>query len=173
MIKPNFQRLWLEFPDHVQYKTMKDLYTMLGGAAEKNIYSLGFGPTGNACASRLSVAFNKAGAPISTAMANAVNARTLGTSDGSRIIYGVADFRKYLLKVLGKPSVDNMSPYDDEFKNRKGIIAFSVNWTGATGHIALWNGSNYREPGHDNYSSYVNPANSDVKTSKGEFWELA
>ncbi|NHZ43583.1 T6SS effector amidase Tae4 family protein [Massilia aquatica] len=173
MIKPNFQRLWLEFPDHVQYKTMKDLYTMLGGAAEKNINLPGFGPNGNACASRLSVAFNKAGAPISSVLANSVGARTLGAKDGSRIIYGVADFRNYLFKVLGKPSVDDMSPYDDQFKTRQGIIAFSVNWAGATGHIALWNGSNYREPGHDDYSSYVNPANSDVKTSKGEFWELA
>lgn len=39
-----------------------------------------------------------------------------------------------------------------------GIIAFSVNWLGATRHIALWNGTNYREPGHDDYSTYVNRA---------------
>lgn len=173
MIKPKFHRLWLEFPDHVKYKTMKDLYTALGGAAEKNIQAPGFGPNGNTCASRLSMAFNKAGSPINSTLANSIGVRTLGAKDGSRIIYGVADFRKYLIKLLGEPVTDKVSLYDDNFRGRKGIIAFSVNWAGATGHIALWNGVNYREPGYDNYSTYVDPANSQVKTSKGEFWEIA
>jgi hypothetical protein len=173
VIKPNFQRLWLEFPDHIQYQSLKDLYTALGGAAEKNIDLPGFGPNGNTCASRLSVAFNKAGAPINMAVAGGVGASTLGTADGSRIIFRVADFRNYLLKLLGKPAIDNASPYDDAFQGRKGIIAFSVNWQGATGHIALWNGSVYREPSYDNYSSYVNSANPNVRTSRGEFWEVA
>jgi hypothetical protein len=33
MIKPNFQRLWFEFPDHTKYRSLKDLYTALGGSA--------------------------------------------------------------------------------------------------------------------------------------------
>ncbi len=173
MTKPNFQGLWHAFPDHAKYRSLKDLYTVLGGAAEKNIELPGFGPNGNTCASRLSVAFNKAGAPINMALANAVGAKTLGTSDGSRIIYRVSDFRNYLLKLLGPPTIDNTSPYDDAFLKRKGIIAFSVNWQGASGHIALWNGAVYREPSHDNYSTYVNPDYPKVRTSRGEFWELA
>ncbi len=173
MLKPNFHRLWLEFPDHSKYSSLKDLYTALGGAAEKNIYAPGFGPDGNTCASRMSVAFNKAGAPINKGFAMTAGARTVGTADGSRIIYAVADFRKYLLKVLGKPSIDNTSPYDDSFRGRRGIIAFSVNWGNATGHIALWNGAAYREPSHDNYSAYVNSANPNIKTSLSEFWEIA
>lgn len=172
MTKPNFHRLWIEFPDHIKYKTMKDLYSALGGAAEKNIHMPGFGPNGNACASRLSVAFNRSGAPIAAALAASIGAKTLGTKDGSRIIYRVADFREYLLKTLGKPQIDNASPYDDQFRGRKGIIAFSVNWTGASGHIALWDGVNYREPGYDNYSTYVEPTNPAIKTSRAEFWEL-
>ncbi len=172
MIKPNFQRLWLAFPDHVKYRTMKDLYTALGGAAQKNINVPGFGPNGNTCASRLSVAFNKGGTPINTAIANSIGATTLGTSNGSRIIFRVKDFRNYLHKTLGKPTIDNASPYDDLFKGRKGIIAFSVNWQGATGHIALWNGMTYREPSYDNYSTYINSSNLNVRTSRGEFWEL-
>lgn len=172
MIKPTFHKLWLEFPDHTKYPTLKDLYTALGGAAEKNINLPGFGPNGNTCASRLSVAFNKAGSPIEVVSAATVGAQTLGTADGSRIIYRVADFRNYLINTLGKPDIDNTSPYDDAFKGRKGIIAFSVNWQGATGHIALWDGSTYREPSHDNYSTYVNSAYPNIKTSRGEFWEL-
>lgn len=172
MHKPNFHDLWLAFPDHDKYPTLKDLYTALGGAAEKNIYAPGFGPDGNTCASRMSVAFNKARAPIDMGIANAVGAATLGTADGSRIIYRVADFRKYLIRALGKPAKDSVSPYDDDFAGRKGIIAFTVNWGDASGHIALWNGGIYREPGHDNYSTYVNSTNSGIKTSRGEFWEL-
>ncbi len=173
MIKPNFHRLWLEFPDHTKYPSMKDLYTSLGGAAENNINLPGFGPNGNTCASRMSVALNKAGSPTNMAFANAIGAQTLGTADGSRIIFRVADFRNYLFKCLGKPSIDNTSPYDDAFRGRKGIIAFSVNWQGATGHIALWNGATYREPTHDNYSTYVNSSYPNIRTSSGEFWELS
>lgn len=172
MIKPTLHKLWLEFPDHTKYPTLKDLYTALGGAAEKNINLPGFGPNGNTCASRLSVAFNKAGSPIEVVLATTVGAQTLGTADGSRIIYRVADFRNYLITALGKPTIDNTSPYDDAFIGRKGIIAFSVNWQGASGHIALWDGSTYREPSHDNYSTYVNLAYPNIKTSRGEFWEL-
>lgn len=121
----------------------------------------------------MSVAFNKAGTPINAGLANSVGAPTLGTKDGSRIIYRVADFRSYLIKFLGKPIVDDATPYDDKFRGRRGIVAFSVNWAGATGHIALWNGLNYREPGYDNYSIYINTDNPRVKTSRGEFWEIS
>ena len=53
-----------------------------------------------------------------------------------------------------------------------GIIMFSVNWRGATGHVALWNGLTYREPDHDNYSTYVEPVDPRTKTYRGEFWGL-
>lgn len=173
MNKINFNRLWSSFPDHVKLPTLQDLYTDLGGAAEKNINVPGFGPNGNTCASRLSVAFNKGGSPINAAITSSIHAQTIGTSNGSRIIFRVSDFRKYLIKLLGEPTVDNISPYDDSFKGRKGIIAFSVNWQGATGHIALWNGHIYREPSYDNYSTYVNSSHPNVKTSRGEFWEIS
>jgi hypothetical protein len=173
MIKPSFHELWSAFPDHARYPNLKALYTALGGAAEKNIHVPGFGPDGNTCASRMSMAFNRAGAPINRALADAAGAQTLGTADGSRIIFRVAEFRKYLFKALGKPTVDNASPYDDQFRGRQGIIAFSVNWQDATGHIALWNGVTYREPDHDDYSTYVNPVNPGVKATQGEFWEIS
>ena len=172
MMKPSFHKLWSEFPDHSQFPTLKDLYTALGGAAAKNITADGFGPDGNTCASRLSVAFNKAGVLITSASANAAHAATLGTAEGSRIIFRVSAFRRYLLNTLGNPTVDNASPFDDSFSGKRGIVAFSVNWDGATGHIALWNGVAYREPSHDNYSTYVNGAFPNIRTSRGEFWEL-
>jgi hypothetical protein len=145
---------------------------VLGGTAAKNINAPGFGPLGNTCASRMSVAFNKAGAPINAVVANAAGAKTIGAKDGTRIIFQVSGFRSYLLKTLGKPTLDNTTPYDDAFRGKSGVVAFSVNWQGATGHIALYNGAVYREPSHDNYSAYVDAAYPQVRTSRGEFWEL-
>lgn len=172
-MKPVFSKLWNSFPDHPTYPTFNELYTWLGGVAEKNIYSPGFGPKGNTCASRISVALNKGGSPINRAVAAGCGARTISAADGSQIIYGVADLRKYLLKTLGKPTKDNISPFDSEFAGKRGIVAFSVNWANAVGHIALWNGVAYREPTYDNYATYVDPRNPGVKTSSGEFWEIS
>lgn len=169
MAKPHLDALLRAFPDHREYPTLKDLYTWLGGTAEENIYEKGFGPQGKTCASRLSVAFNKAGAPITSALAPG---KTIGTADGSRIIYQVAAFRQYLFKTLGKPALDRASPFDDSFHGKRGIVAFSVNWHDATGHIALFNGATYREPGHDNYAAYVNAIDPKIRTTLGEFWEL-
>lgn len=169
MPKPSLRRLWTAFPDHVRYPTLSDLYTALGGTAARNINAPGFGPRGNTCASRLSVAFNNGGSPIGAASARAAGADTIGTANGARIIYRVSEFRRYLLRVLGEPIVDSASPYDSAFRGKRGIIAFSVNWADATGHIALWDGTSYREPSHDNYATYVNGA---ARTSRGEFWEL-
>ena len=104
MSKPNLARLWSAFPDHITYPWMEDLYTMLGGAAARNINAPGFGPKGNTCASRLSVAFNNGGAPITQAAARAAGAQTIGAADGSRIIFRVAEFRHYLVRSLGPPT---------------------------------------------------------------------
>jgi hypothetical protein len=172
MAKINFDQLWQAFPDHVTYPSLEDLYGALGGQAERNIYVPGFGPNGNTCASRLSVAFNNSGYPINSKISGSLGILTLGTASGPRIIIRVAEFRKYLLSVLGKPTIDNSSPYDDSFKGRRGIISFRVNWGDASGHIALWNGYSYREPGHDNYAAYVNSRFPEIKTSRGEFWEI-
>lgn len=56
MKKPFFINLWNNFPLHSQFSTLKDLYTWLGGQVERNINIRGFGESGNACASRMSVA---------------------------------------------------------------------------------------------------------------------
>lgn len=171
-MKPNLQKLWNAFPTHAKYPSLKDFYTMLGGAVAKNVNVPGFGPNGNTCASRLSVAFNNGGAKITVSNAKAARAETMTASDGSLILFRVFEFRNYLLHTLGKPMIDNVSPYDDSFRGKRGIIAFTVNWRDASGHIALWNGAHYREPAHDDYSTYVNSTYPGIHASRGEFWEL-
>lgn len=122
VVKPVLQRLWAAFPYHDRYPTLEDLYTWLGVQAAKNIHAKGFGVKGNSCASRLSVAFNRAGVPIH--------------AGGGLATLGVGD------------------------------------WQGATGHVALWNGTTYREPAHDDYAAFVNPVLPAIRTSRGKFREL-
>jgi len=169
-LKPKFDKLWTNFPDHVKYPTMFNLYMSLGGAAQKNINSPGFGPNGNTCASRMSVAMAAAGHKIDENIAKSARARTLGTDKGFRIIFGVSDLKNYILQAFGRPLVDNITPYNDAFKGKKGIIAFSVSgWNDATGHIALFNGTTFREPDHDDYSAF---SRGPAQTFRGEFWEM-
>lgn len=170
MTRPKLADLWSAFPTHDRYRTLGDLYRMLGGVAEQNIDAPGFGENGNGCASRSSVAFNNGGAPISRTIASRVGARTVGAKDGSRIIFAVNEFRAYLLAALGRPQIDGTSPYADAFRGKKGIIAFGVRgWDNASGHIALWNGRSFREPSYDDYSAF---SNGTANTYRGELWEL-
>jgi len=170
-MKPSLSKIWAAFPDHGRYPTLRNLYTMLGGQVAKNVTS--FGPNGNTCASRMSVAFNAGGSPIDAKTAAAIGARTISAADGSVIMFRVEHFRHYLRRTLGRPTIDNVSPFDSEFRGKRGIIVFSVTWRGATGHIALWNGLTYREPDHDDYSRFVDPTDPKTKTYRGEFWALA
>ena len=45
MAKPDFDTLWRNFPDYSKYPTLGDLDRALGGTAERNIASPGFGET--------------------------------------------------------------------------------------------------------------------------------
>lgn len=172
MSKPAFANLWNTFPDHIRYPNLKALYTWLGGAAEKNITQQGFGENGNACASRLSVAFNRSFAPINKSVAASVGATTISAADGSQIIFRIEEFRRYLYKVLGKPMIDKTRPFDSDIFGKKGIIAFRINFGDATGHIALWNGTMYREPIYDNFANFVHQNRPYIRTSASQFWEL-
>ena len=169
MLVPKLDDVWRNFPDHETYPDMGALYAMLGGEAARAVAWAGFGTNGNTCASRLSVALNRSGAPIDAGIAKRINASTLGTADGHRIIYRVREIRAYLLEAFGRPDVDQIPPCDDEFVGKHGIVAFSVHgWSDASGHMALFDGKDYREPGHDNVP-VVYPA---VTVLKTEFWQL-
>lgn len=171
MAKPNFKLMWAGFPTRLEYRDLEALFTHLGGAAAKNIHADGFGPKGNTCAVRMSMALQAGGVMIS----GGAGIRTLGTASGKRIIYGVADMRRFLERELGKPERDVTLPFDSDFAKRKGIISFGVTgWGNATGHIALIDEGVYRDTG-DNYASYSAVASDGtrMRTVVGEFWDLS
>lgn len=69
MSKPSFKQMWVNFPTHKQYPTLRDLHTFIGGALLKNIGAPGFPANGNTCAVRLSRALNYGTMPISEKLA--------------------------------------------------------------------------------------------------------
>jgi Type VI secretion system (T6SS), amidase effector protein 4 len=152
MSKPNFDLMWKNFPDHARWPTLQDLYKHIGGQLASNINVPGFGPNGNTCATRLSRALNYGGALIDVKLTKALKVRTLMGADRMHYIFSVRELKKYLESSLGGPSVDKKVPIGDIFATKRGIVAMDVRgWNDATGHVALWDGAQFREPSHDDY----------------------
>lgn len=168
--KLNFALMWAGFPTRLEYGDLEALFKHLGGTAERNINAPGFGPKGNTCAARLSVALQAGGVMIT----GGGGIRTVGTASGKRIIYAVADMRRFLERELGKPERDVTLPFDSDFIARKGIISFAVQgWRDATGHIALFNNGTYRDVGDNHYFDMTATSSGGPRTVLGEFWELS
>jgi hypothetical protein len=63
-----------------------------------------------------------------------------------------ARWRIYLANALGTTPQRVRKDFGTAFAGRRGIVAFKVDgWQTATGHIALWNGTQFREDDHDDY----------------------
>lgn len=164
MAKPSFDALWLNFPDHAKYPTLKDLFSMIGGQLERNIYEPGFGPDGNTCATRISRALNYANHPIRYRQTKALDLNPLLGHDKKLYLFRVSEMRTYLRHTLGITPKTIKKGFTTAFPGTRGIIAYEIHgWSDATGHIALWDGSKFRED-HDDYRSLTDdPATKDVE----------
>ena len=165
MSTPKFQMMWDKFPDHGKYPTLEDLFNFIGGTLVKNINSPGFGPTGNTCAVRMSRALNYALFPISHKAAKDLSIETMTGADGMSYIFRVRNLKTYLQKKLSVKPSRVTKDFDTAFSGKRGIVCFDISgWSDASGHIALWDGSSFREPSHDDYRSPVPPAKLDAMT---------
>ncbi|ARU58386.1 type VI secretion system-associated effector [Oleiphilus messinensis] len=152
MSNPNFNLLWAQFPDHIQYPTLKDLFTHIGGTLARNINVPGFGPNGNTCAVRISRALNYSNAPISKKTVNSLKLNSITGADGKHYIFRVREIRLYLEHTLIARPIKVTRNFDKAFLGTKGIVAFSVNgWSDASGHVALWDGTTFKEPKFDDF----------------------
>jgi Type VI secretion system (T6SS), amidase effector protein 4 len=152
MAKMNFDLMWKNFPDHHQWPTMGALYRHIGGDLVDAIAWDGFGENGNTCATRMSRALNYGGVPIDLALLKSLKLSSLTGADKKHYIYRVGELKTYLKSALGVPSMDKTPPIGDIFSGKKGVVAIDVRgWRNASGHIALWNGSQFIEPSHDDY----------------------
>jgi hypothetical protein len=176
MAKPNFDSMWTNFPDHSKYPTLNSLFTYIGGNLVNNINVPGFGPNGNTCAVRMSRALNYGGQPVSSKLIASLQLNTLTGADKMLYLYRVRELKTYLEHALGVTSTSIQKGFDNAFANKRGIVGFTVtHWDDASGHFALWDGSNFKEPSHDDYRSLKdNPATPkhEPQTTRMTLWAL-
>lgn len=152
MAIPNFNLMWEQFPDHDRYPDLVTLFTFIGGQLAKNINVPGFGPNGNTCAVRMSRAFNYGEMPISAKTVKLLHLNPLVGDDKRLYLFRVSEMRTYIAKSVGAAPITVTKNFDTAFGGKRGIVAFTVEgWSDASGHLALWNGSEFLEPKHDDF----------------------
>lgn len=137
--RPSFQHMWHHFVVIYGDGSVAGVGKKIGGKVQQNI-ELGvknpdFGFK-NACAIRMSYSLTHSGANISQGPWE-----TVSGEDKKWYIYRVADLIKFLNHNFGKPDKTVKNPKPGDFSKMKGILVFGVQWSNATGHATLWNGS--------------------------------
>lgn len=96
-------------------------------------------------------------------------------ADGKLYIFRVRELKTYLRSAMAVTPVTVSKDFSKAFIGQKGIIAFDVSgWSDASGHVALWDGSAFREA-HDDYRSLKdNPKTTKVEptTKAMSLWTL-
>lgn len=115
--------------------------SVIGGKVEANIKANIFQ---NACAIRLSYAFNYSGLPISS-----YDGKVSSGRDKKWYLYRVEDMKNFIKKHIGGTPIKGQLSKD--FRGKKGVIIFTdCNWNNAAGHIDLFNGKEVEGKGYFN-----------------------
>ncbi|CNC19019.1 MULTISPECIES: type VI secretion system amidase effector protein Tae4 [Yersinia pseudotuberculosis complex] len=131
--RPGFNSMWNSFSK--VNTSVPQVGNVVGGKVKSNIDS---GIFQNACAIRMSYALNNSGISVPR---NESKWKTSSGADRKWYIYRVEDMVRFLNDQFGKADViSSSSVSQNDFKNKKGILVFNVNWSDATGHATLWNG---------------------------------
>ena len=131
--------LWNAYPDYINSPISEDVKKDIGG----EVTQAWLGP--NTCAIRLSYTLNRNGFPLPS---NFPGLLTVKGGDGYRYALRVAETRKWLAFTLGKPDFDLSKKAGAAFDKKqieklKGIIAFEIQFSDATGHLDLWDGTQF------------------------------
>ncbi|WP_186301642.1 type VI secretion system amidase effector protein Tae4 [Denitromonas halophila] len=137
--RPTFSAMWANFSTIYGDGKVTTVGAKIGGKVAENIDigvkdpNLGFT---NACALRMSYSLNYSGTSITRG-----TWKTVSGADKKWYIYRVRDLIQFLTETLGRPDKVVRNPKLNDFNGEKGILVFDVNWSDATGHATLWNGS--------------------------------
>lgn len=157
--RPKFELMWVFFqdvaPDPDQsypqgvIKSLAKVGDKIGGAVKRNFDqgiqdiqnspgSYPAAPTGftNGCATRMSYCLNNSGVPIAK-----IAGQTVTGADDKNYIYRVRQMEAFIGERFGSPDISKGSQaIRADFAGKKGIIAFGVPFSDASGHVTLWNG---------------------------------
>lgn len=145
MAKPTWADFSWEYPDYVNYDSAA-VKRLIGGGVDASWVT-------NTCAVRMSRGLNESGLPVP---AHFAGLHTVKGGDGKRYAFRVRELRLWLPTAtgLGTPTVDVRKKQGDPFdkatlKDVKGIIAFDIRFSDATGHFDRWDGQQFsHESGH-------------------------
>ncbi|HEY2787293.1 MAG TPA: type VI secretion system amidase effector protein Tae4 [Fimbriiglobus sp.] len=150
-MKPKWVDFWAEYPDYTTDPNSATVKSNIGGSVDESWIV-------NTCAIRMSRGLNYSGVTVPGSFPWLL---TVKGADGRRYGLRVAEMRKWLPHPLGTPDVDITKKAGDAFDkstiaSRKGIIAFDIHFSDATGHLDAWNGSTFSH-----------------EYAAGEYWEKA
>ena len=136
-MRPTWAAFRAEYPDYRTYPDSFVIKQNIGGAVDAAYI-------GNTCAIRLSRALNYSGLPVPGSFAGLL---TVKGGDGLYYALRVAEMRKWLQSpaVLGTSEFDHRKKRGEAFDKAtlaafKGIIAFDIRFSDATGHVDIWDG---------------------------------
>lgn len=176
MAQPNFDLMWKNFPDHARYPTLKVLFESIGGQLTRNVGVPGFPANGNTCAVRMSRALNYGAMPISARQIAALKLHTLKGADDLLYLFRVRELNTYLRTVLGVTPKTVTKDFGSAFARTRGIVSITVEgWSDASGHVALWDGTAFREPQYDDFRLLQDDpatARREPRTTRMTLWPL-
>jgi hypothetical protein len=137
-MKPSWSKFWLEYPDYGTYPDSAVVKKEIGGSVDAAYIN-------NTCAVRLSRGLNYSGLAVP---GNFAGLMVVKGADAKFYALRVAEMRKWLPTVLGTPDFDHSKKSGTAFDkskiaSSKGIIAFDIQFSDATGHLDAWDGSSF------------------------------
>jgi hypothetical protein len=148
-----------EYPDYLNFDS-DAVKKKIGGAVDAAWIT-------NTCAVRMSRGLNYSYLPVPASF-NGLN--TVKGGDGKHYGFRVAEMRKWLptADALGTPDLDLRKKQGEAFdkstlKDLKGIIAFDIHFSDATGHLDRWDGTQF---------SHESGQSTDFGDA-GQYWALA
>lgn len=159
MARPLWSDFFSAYPDYVNHDS-DDVKSTIGGAVNADWIT-------NTCAVRMSRGLNYSNLAVP---ANFSGLHTVKGGDGKHYAFRVRELRLWLPTdtALGKPDVDVKKKQGDDFdkttlKDMKGIIAFDIHFSDATGHFDRWDGTQF---------SHESGQSTDFGNA-GRYWALA
>jgi len=160
-MRPLWTDFWAAYPDYMTNPDGDAVKQDIGGEVTESW--LGH----NSCAIRMSRGLNYSGVLVPAGFAEL---NTVKGGDGKRYAYRVADLRKWVptAHALGKPDFEIRKKQGDAFDktqlaDKKGIIAFDIHFSDATGHFDRWDGMQF---------SHESGRSTDFGDA-GRYWALA
>ncbi len=134
-MRPAWSTFWMQYPDYGSDPDSATVKKDIGGEVNE-------GWIVNTCAIRMSRGLNYSGVSVP---GNFAGLLTVKGGDGKRYALRVAEMRKWMPHIFGKPDYDQTKKAGDAFDKStladlKGVIAFDIHFADATGHFDAWDG---------------------------------